>query len=162
MIQNGDQWDRPRGSTGVDREKELRGMKHLLVIFLALGLGLTLQASVAAQPTKVKVKVVNGQRVYSPRNLASGSTVEKVKPALVDAKRIFDSTAQYKRIKKEGIKKNSAEYKLLEAAASTAFKNAVQRAMSQHGYDVIAETGAITVAGKSLPDATQKVIDQIQ
>lgn len=145
-------------------------MHHLLATILsALVLcGSASMTAVRAQPpvkAKVKVTIVKGDRVYHPRSLktvSSGSTVEKVKPALVDSKRIFDATPEYQRIADENIKEGSAEHKLLVTAASRRFKNAIKRVISLNGYDLIAETGAVTVAGKTLPDISQAVIDNLQ
>ena len=145
-------------------------MRHLLAI--TLGALLLVCASAEFAPvgaqvtpaTKVKVTIVKGDRVYHPRSLTTvttGKVVEKVKPALVDSKRIFDATPEYKRIADENIKKGTAEHKLLVTAASRRFKNAIRRVISLNGYDLVAETGAVTVAGKTLPDITKEVIDNL-
>lgn len=110
---------------------------------------------------KVTVKILNGGRVYHPRNLVTGSSHECVKPALCDVRRILDATPEYIKIRDEGIRRDSAEHRILRQAASDRFKAALQRAMSQKGYDLVAETGAITVEGRELPDVTDEVIQNL-
>jgi hypothetical protein len=110
---------------------------------------------------KVTVKVLNGNRVYSPRNLVSGSSHELVKPALCDVRRVLDATPEYSKIRDEKLKKDSAEYRLLAQAASDRLKGALQRLMSQKGYDLIAETGAVVVEGKELPDVSDEIIQNL-
>jgi Skp family chaperone for outer membrane proteins len=136
-------------------------LRSAILSLLATGALLAaLPASAPAQDA-VAVSIVNADRVYNPRNLRSGVTIERVKPALVDAKTVFAATPEYKKIKSDSIKKESAEYRLLISGASSRFKNAVKRVMSLGGYDLVAETGAITVAGRSLPDVTQEVVDNL-
>lgn len=136
-------------------------MRHLLVFALGV-LTLALVSGFApAQNTKVKVKVANGLRVYHPSTIKTGSTVLKVKPAVFSTRLALDATTEYKRIKVEKIKRGSAERRLLEVAASKKLRRAISRVVSLSGYDLVAETGAVTVAGKKLPDITSEVIKNL-
>ena len=115
-----------------------------------------------AQDTKVKVSITNGLRVYHPSTTKTGSTVLKVKPAVLSTRRALAATNEYKKIKTENIKEGSAERRLLEVAASRKLRGAISRVVSLSGYDLVAETGAVTVAGKKLPDITTEVIKNLQ
>ncbi|NRA95255.1 MAG: hypothetical protein HRU14_03500 [Planctomycetes bacterium] len=137
-------------------------MRHLLVFALG-ALAIALVSDVApAQETKVKVKVVNGSLVYYPSTLKTGATIPKVKPAVFSTRRALAATTEYKQIKAEKIKEGSAKRRLLEVAASKRLRGAISRVVSLSGYDLVAETGAVTVAGKKLPDITSEVINNLQ
>ena len=130
-----------------------RSLVAVLVLLVAPAL--------APAQDKVTVKVLNGERVYSPRGLVSGTTTEVMKPALCDCRRVLDATPEYNKIRDERIKKDTAEHRLLVQAASNRLKSALQRVMSQKGYDLVAETGAIVVEGKELPDVTDEIIQSL-
>jgi len=138
-------------------------MRHLLAtLFVALAFGAWVdQAAAQDQPT-VKVKVVIGNRVYHPSTLKRGAVVSKIKPAVFSSAKALAATHEYKKIRDDGLKPGSAERHLLEVAASKKLRNAISRVVSLHGYDLVAETGAVTVAGKALPDITSEIITNLR
>ena len=48
------------------------------------------------------------------------------------------------------------------AEASRAFRKALKKVATEKGYDLIAESGAILVKGKSLVDITKLVIKKVK
>ena len=137
-------------------------MRHLLGIATAALVAGLVMGYAPAQDTKVKVSITNGLRVYHPSTTKTGSTVLKVKPAVLSTRRALAATNEYKKIKTENIKEGSAERRLLEVAASRKLRGPISRVVSLSGYDLVAETGAVTVAGKKLPDITTEVIKNLQ
>ena len=134
-------------------------MHHLLAVVCgAIALLTTTGLATAQQEAKVKVKVVSSARVYHPSTLKTGTVVLKLKPAVFSTARALAATEEYKKIAAENLKPGSAERHLLEVAASKRLRNAISRAVSLHGYDLVAETGAVTVEGKPLPDITTPII----
>ena len=138
-------------------------MRHLLAaVFAALAFGVWADGAVAQAEQTVKVKVVVGNRVYHPSTLKSGSVVPKIKPAVFSTAKALAATEEYKKIRDGGLKPGSAERHLLEVAASKKLRGAISRVVSLHGYDLVAETGAVTVAGKPLPDITDEIIANLR
>ena len=106
-----------------------------------------------------KIKVLDAQRVYYPARVRSNKIYKKV--GLVDSRPIFDATPEYQEIARQKLDRNSADYVLHCQRPSTRFKAAIKRTVSVGGYDVIAESGAVTVEGKVLPDITQEVLGHL-
>lgn len=127
------------------------------ILILALALAAALGTTASAQD-KIPVKITNGDRVYAPRNLQTGSTKHFVKPALIDSRQVFDATPEYQTIQRQKLDPESAEAFMLKRQASNRFRKAVARTLSSGGYDLIAETGAVDCGSHSPPDITQEVI----
>ncbi len=138
-------------------------MFRLLVFSMTVCLVLTMPATGLAQSGKdgkkgYKVKVLNSSRVYYPKP-ARSKTYKKV--GLVSCATALNATPEYKEITRRGIRPGTAEYDLLLKRASDRFKKAIRTTVSLGGYDLIAETGAVTVEGKSLPDITATITRHI-
>ncbi len=143
-------------------EKIVR-MRHLLAaVLVVLASGAWADRAAAQDQPTVKVKVVISNRVYHPSTLKRGALVSKIKPAVFSTAKALAATDEYKRIRDDGLKPGSAERHLLEVAASKKLRNAISRVVSLHGYDLVAETGAVTVAGKALPDITSEIITNLR
>lgn len=112
-----------------------------------------------AQQKGVKVKVLVRSRIYYPKPFKDKKLYKKI--GLVDCGTILNATPEYKEIERRDLDEESAEYHILVKRASDRFKKAVRRTVSSDGYDLIAESGAITVEGRKLPDITKTVIKQL-
>jgi len=139
-------------------------MRALMIVGLALCLFVGMASPGAAQSggkKKVpgyKVTILHSNRVYYPKPARAG-TYKKV--GLVSSATILNATPEYKRIKTGEVKRGSAEFELLLKRASDRFKRAVRATVSLGGYDMIAEKGAVTVAGRVLPDITSTVVNNL-
>ena len=138
-------------------------MKRLMIYSLSLLLVAGSAGMSSAQDGKgknkgYKVKILNSKRVYYP-SAARSKTYKKV--GLIKCTRVLNATREYKEIASKGIRRGTAEYDLLVKRASDRFKKAIRTTVSLAGYDLIAETGAVTVEGKALPDITATVIKNI-
>ncbi len=106
-----------------------------------------------------KLVVHNVQRIYHPSVYSDKKSYPKV--ATVSSRLVFDETPEYKQIAKRKLSPATAEWTLLVKSASDKFKAAVAKAASEAGYDLVAETGAVTVEGGKLDDATSAVLARL-
>lgn len=130
-------------------------MRGLLVLTAVALLGMPAMAQSGR-----KVTVLNASRLYHPSVFDAKKLYKKI--AIISSQQVFDATPEYQQIKKRKISKNTAEYRLLIKKASDRFKRAVRKTASSGSYDVIAETGAISVKGKAPGDITQELILNLQ
>lgn len=131
----------------------LSRLTAFLTFVAVLGAGVV---AVAHDDTPVRVKVVNSGRVYLPTGAADGKNWKK--PATVISRTVFDATPEWKTILRRKLSPNTAEYCLLAKGASDRFKAAITKAATNGGFDIVAETGAITVQNETLPDITSDVL----
>lgn len=129
-------------------------MSIACVLAIVGGLGMTF----LDDSTPVSLTVKNGARVYYPTDLSTGDKVEKKKPGVISSRRVFDATPEYADIKRRALDQNSAEYLLLIKRASDRFQSAVTRCVDRGSYDLIAESGAVSVETGELADITDEVI----
>lgn len=134
-------------------------MNRLIGFVLGVLLFGALTGSAFAQKEGKPVRVLQANRVYYPARIVAKKNYKKV--GLVDSRKIFDATPEYKEIARRSLKRTSAEYLLLAQKASERFKRAIKRTVSLKGYEVIAETGAITVEGKIIPNITSEVLGNL-
>lgn len=117
------------------------------------------EASHLDQDEGVIVTVLNGSRIYHPCAFEPKRRYKKI--GLVDSRAIFDEMPEYKEIRRRSLTRESAEYQILVARASDRFKNVVMKTVSLGGYDLVAESGAITVQGRVLPDITLELVGNL-
>ncbi len=101
-------------------------------------------------------------RVLNPTKIYYGKPKISQKPAVVKLKKVYKHIPAYQRILAEGLQKSDALYHLLIAEASRSFRKALKKVATEKGYDLIGESGAILVKGKSLVDITKLVIKKIK
>ena len=131
-------------------------LASLLLFCAVLGAGLKV---VAADDTPVRVKVMNTGRVYLPTGAVDGRSWKK--PATLVSRTVFDATPEWKTIARRKLSPNTAEYCLLAKGASDRFKAAVAKASAAGGFDIVAETVAISVDNTTLPDITSDVLSNL-
>ena len=136
------------------RQAAIISLVALLVLGTA-GSGFAQKGKGAPKATGIKVKVLNARRVYYPSR-AGSKTYKKV--GLISCTNVLNATPEYKEIASKAIRRGTAEYDLLVKRASDRLKKAIRSTVSLAGYDLIAETGAVTAEGKALPDITATVI----
>lgn len=102
-----------------------------------------------------KKVTVDKAKVYlgSPKNFR--------KAGVINLGRIFKELEPYKQIKREKLKESDPKYRVLLVKANELAKDAMARVRDAEGYDLIVETGHITIEGESIDDITQKVIDSL-
>jgi len=113
----------------------------------------------AVPPRAPKLVVHNVQRIYHPSAYSDKKSYAKV--ATVSSRLVFDETAEYKQIAKRKLSPASAEWTLLVKSASDKFKAAVAKVASEAGYDLVAETGAVSLEDGKLDDATSAVLARL-
>ena len=127
---------------------------------LALTMGIFVSAGADTSSDHAgKLVVHNKSRIYLPAAFSETQSYKKL--AIVNSRKVFDTTNEYKEIARRKLSSNTAEWCLLAKAASDKFRAAVTRASQSGGYDVVAETGALTIEGETLPDITSDVIAQL-
>jgi hypothetical protein len=111
----------------------------------ALALGILFSALAVTQGGKGSVTIHSTCRVYHPAVVKADQTYKKV--GVVTSRRVFDATPEYREIARRRLTPNTAEWCFLAKAASDKFRSAVDKTVKAGSYDLIAETGAITVGG---------------
>lgn len=124
-----------------------------LVLTLA-GVLATSHAAELATGDKKKVTVDKG-KVY----LGSPSNFKKA--GVIRLGQVFKNLEPYKQIKRENLERSDPKYRVLLVQANDLAKAAMTRVRDSEGYDLIVETGHITIEGESVDDITQKVIDAL-
>jgi hypothetical protein len=121
-----------------------------------LALWLLASAFAVVQDGKGRVTVHNTCRVYHPCAIKSRQTYKKI--GVVTSRKVFEATAEYRQIARRKLTPNTAEWCFLAKAASDKFRSAVDKTVKAGGYDLIAESGAITVEGQTAYDVTSEVL----
>ena len=83
------------------------------------------------------------------------------KPAIIEAKKVFNEIDEYKKIIEKGLTPDDPEYYTLLAAANRKFYAAVERVAGTGKYDCIAEEGTVKF-GKKAPNVTDDVIKSLK
>ena len=73
---------------------------------------------------------------------------------------VFREIPEYKKIIDEGLTEG-VRYDFLLLRANQKFRRALKTVHRREGYDLVAEVGAITIEGKTVPEITQTVIDAL-
>lgn len=123
---------------------------------IAALLWLLAAAAVGEQDAKGRVTVHNTCRVYYPAVVKTQQTYKKI--GVVTSRTVFDATPEYKQIARRKLSPNTAEWCFLAKAASDKFRTAIDKTQRGGGYELIAENGAITVAGQTTYDVTSEVL----
>ena len=115
-----------------------------------------LQARADDNPEQEKITYrVSGEIYFGKRN--SFNT-----PCVLDRHKVFAKIPAYKKIKREGLEKNSARYYFLLEEANRAFRAAVKKAAEEKGYDLAVEKGGIKASKDvRIPDITSEVIKAV-
>lgn len=80
-------------------------------------------------------------------------------PAVIVMTKVFEKIPEYVDAKKKT--DDDPEYYILIEKANKKFRQAVEKAAKDNGYDLVAESGSVKVKGKEIPDITQKAIDAL-
>lgn len=138
----------------------MNGLSLSLAVIAALGiLSPASSTPVRAGAVGPKLTVHNVQRVYHPSAFSERKTYSK--PACVTSRTVFDATPEYRQIAKRKLSPTSAEWALLVKTASDKFKAAVAKTSSNGGYDLVAETGAVSLDEGTIPDVTSDVLSRL-
>jgi hypothetical protein len=127
----------------------------LLALFFVQVPG-ALQARADDNPEQEKVTYrVSGEIYQGKRN--SFNT-----PCVLDRDKVFAKIPAYKKIKREGLDKNSARYYFLLEEANRVFRAAVKKVAEEKGYDLVVEKGGIKASKDvQIPDITSEVIKAV-
>lgn len=121
-----------------------------------LALGILFSALGPTQGGKGSVTIHNAGRVYHPSVLKAGQAYKKV--GVINSRKVFDATPEYREIARRRLRPNTAEWCFLAKSASDKFRTAIEKTVKAGSYDLIAETGAVTVDGVSALDVTAEVL----
>jgi len=152
----------------------------LLLIPLSLAMGSLAMGSVSAQVTaldgirvasRVDVKVPGGGteegrgiKVRSPRkNVLFGNAKRSKTPAVLDYKKALAATPEFRKIREDGIDKDSAEYAILKQKAVKRLKKVIVAMAVQEGRDCVVKKGAIRSKGdREVADLTSLVVSELE
>jgi hypothetical protein len=138
----------------------MNGIGNCLLAAAALGLLAPLPSgTLQTRERKPKLTVHNVQRIYHPSAFSERKTYSKV--AAVTSRTFFDATPEYQQIAKRKLSPTTAEWALLVKSASDKFKTAVAKTASSGGYDLVAETGAVSLDEGTIADATSDVVSRL-
>jgi hypothetical protein len=121
-----------------------------------LALGLLVSALAAIQGGKGSVTIHSTGRVYHPAIVRPEQVYTKI--GIVASRKVFDATPEYREISRRKLTPNTAEWCFLAKSASDKFRSAVDKTVKAGGYDLIAETGAVSVDGLQTYDVTSEVL----
>jgi len=121
-----------------------------------LAIWLFASAFATVQDAKGRVTIHNSCRVYYPVALKGQANYKKI--GVVTSRKVFEATSEYKQIARRKLTPNTAEWCFLAKAASDKFRAAVDKAVKNNAYDLIAESGAITVEGQTVYDVTSEIL----
>jgi hypothetical protein len=124
----------------------------LPAIVLAPGAG-AVEETAGSGVTASKVDVDESQVYY-------GNPARFKKAGEIVCDSVFREIPEYKKILDEGLTEG-VRYDFLLLRANQKFRRALKAVHRNDGYDLVAEVGAITIQGKTVPDITQTVIDAL-
>jgi hypothetical protein len=83
-------------------------------------------------------------------------------PAVVDAARVYRAIPEYKKILDNKLTEKDAEYSLLLVKATKKFRAAVEGAAADNACDLVANLGAVTWDGHTVPDLTDATLKKVE
>jgi len=83
-------------------------------------------------------------------------------PAEVDVDRVYRAIPEYRTILDEKLTEKHARYTVLLLKATRKFRSAIKSAAKDGSYDLVGNTGAIVLKGKTVPDITEAVLKKVQ
>ncbi len=144
-----------------------RGSRAVLGLFLA---GLLAMAAPSAAPAdegqdsgksgtskaEEKRPVIDAAQVYY------GAPATCKAPAVVDADRVYRAIPEYKKILDNKLTEKDPNYSMLLLRASRKFKKAVESGATDKAADLVANLGAVTWEGHTVPDITDTVLEKLE
>ena len=121
--------------------------------------------------SRVDVKVPGGGteegrgiKVRSPRkNVLFGNAKRSKTPAVLDYKKALAATPEFRKIREDGIDKDSAEYAILKQKAVKRLKKVIVAMAVQEGRDCVVKKGAIRSKGdREVVDLTSLVVSELE
>lgn len=100
--------------------------------------------------------VIDATQVYY------GKTACCKTPAVVDAAKVYRAIPEYKKILDQKLTEKDAEYSLLLVKATKKFRAAVEGAATDNANDLVANLGAVTWDGHTVPDVTDATLKKIE
>ena len=134
----------------------MRNRTAWLVVWLSLLGSVAWTAPPDAPERSTTLLILDPGRVYFGRARHLPTSREC---AVVELSRVYDHVPEVRRIRREQWGPSDPEYHFLVARASRTFRHALGRVARDHGFDLVAERGAIR--GGSFPDITKLVIREI-
>lgn len=127
-------------------------MRRLGVLAAILvGLGMSRSGFAADDPD---FEVTDGAGIYY------GNGDHPKAPAVILADDVWAEIPEYKQIVEEELTDDDPEYHLLLKKATRRFTEALRKAATRDGYDMIGEVGAIKANGKNkIPNITDDLVD---
>jgi hypothetical protein len=89
-----------------------------------------------------------------------GNPAKFKKAGEISCDSVFREIPEYKKILEEGLTEG-VRYEFLLHRANQKFHRALKTVHRAHGYDLIAELGAVRIEGKTVPDITSRVIEAL-
>ena len=108
------------------------------------------------EPKKETRPVVDETQVYF------GKAKSCKAPAVVDADKVYKAIPEYKKILDQKLTEKDAEYTLLLVKASKKFRAAVEGAATDNAADLVANLGAVTWEGHTIPDLTDATLKKVE
>lgn len=126
----------------------------------ALAVGILLFAapsSMAGEETKKETRpVIDATQVYY------GKACNSKAPAVVDAAKVYRAIPEYKKILDNKLTEKDAEYSMLLVKATKKFRAAVEGAAVENACDLVANLGAVTWEGHTIPDLTDATVKKVE
>ena len=132
-------------------------MRSGAAIAIAIVLALPALAPVARAAPVATAKVV----VHDASKIYLGDPKSSTAPAVIHGGRVLEATPEVKEIRRRGLTDKDAQYWILLGKATERFHDAVKCAAKKDKKDLVAETGAISVSGETVPDITETAIAEI-
>ena len=124
-----------------------------LLVLLAVGAPVARAGDEAKKETK---PVIDATQVYYGKACATKA------PSVVDADKVYKSIPEYKKILDNKLTEKDAEYSILMVKASKKFRAAVEGAATENACDLVANLGAVTWDGHTVPDLTDATLKKVE
>ncbi len=111
----------------------------------------------APAPVRLAGKVV----VKDSTKIYYGSADTSKAPSTIESSRVYDAIPEWQEIGRRGLTPDDIDYWVLRKKAAEKFRAAVKSGAEKEKKDLVAEVGAIEVAGETIPDITSSVIAEI-
>ena len=177
----------PKAGTDPERPSAVRGeqstgkqwlsLPHVVVAAFLMLLTLTLSGSsavaqaavaqaAAALPGVVESKADDGDGIKvrdARRNVLFGNPKRTKNPSVVDYKKALGATPEARKIRADGIDKNSAQYAILKQKAVKRLKKVIQSVAIAEGRDCVVKKGSIRSKGSAdVVDITSQVVSELE
>ncbi len=131
---------------------------------IAVGVALLLPCLSFAAPTSLAGEEAKKETrpVIDATQVYYGKACTCKAPAVVDAARVYRAIPEYKKILDNKLTEKDAEYSMLLVKATKRFRAAVEGAALENACDLVANLGAVTWDGHTVPDLTDATLKKVE